>query len=69
MEKFRFTTARLIIRDMTTADLDQVANIWGNPEVSKYLADPYYKDGDDIRACFKMESLTIAKIGLMIFIL
>lgn len=53
MEKFRFTTARLIIRDMTTADLDQVSNIQGDPEVSKYLADPYYKGGDDIRACFK----------------
>lgn len=53
MEKYRFTTARLIIRDMTMADLDQVAKIWGNPEVSKYLADPYYKDGDDIRSCLK----------------
>ena len=53
MEKYRFTTARLIIRDMTMDDLDQVAKIWGNTEVSKYLADPYYKDGDDIRECFK----------------
>lgn len=53
MEKYRFKTARLIIRDMTMADIDKVAKIWGNPEVSKYLSDPYYKDGDEIGVCFK----------------
>ena len=61
MEKFRFTTDRLIIRDMTIDDLDQVAKIWGNPEVSKYLADPYYKDGYEIRACFKNGELDNSK--------
>lgn len=61
MEKYRFTTDRLIIRDMTIDDLDQVAKIWGNPEVSKYLADPYYKDGYELRACFKNGELDNSK--------
>lgn len=52
MAEYRFKTDRLIIRDMTLEDLDQVAKIWGNIEVGKYLADPYYKDGEDLRSCF-----------------
>lgn len=53
MEEFRFKTDRLIVRDMTLDDLDQVAKIWGDIDVGKYLSDPYYKDGDDLRDCFK----------------
>ncbi len=53
MEEYRFMTDRLIIRDMTLEDLDQVAKIWGNIDVGKYLSDPYYKDGDELRDCFE----------------
>ena len=49
----RFETDRLFIRDMVAEDCDEVAKIWGNAEVGKYLADPYYKNGDEIRNCFK----------------
>lgn len=53
MGKYRFMTDRLAVRDMDMTDCDQVAEIWGNVEVGKYLADPYYKDGDELRSCFK----------------
>lgn len=49
----RFETDRLFIRDMVAEDCDEVANIWADVEVGKYLADPYYKNGDEIRNCFK----------------
>lgn len=61
MDKYRFTTDRLIIRDMTRQDCDEVAEIWGNAEVGKYLADPYYKNGDEIRSCFKNGELDDSK--------
>lgn len=53
MYEYRFVTHRLIIRDMTMDDCDQVAKIWGGIEVGKYLSDFYYKDGDELRKCFK----------------
>ena len=51
MAEYRFKTDRLIIRDMTLEDLDQVAKIWGNIEVGKYLSNnPIDIDGliDDL---------------------
>ena len=53
MVKYRFMTDRLAVRDMDMTDCDEVAEIWGDVEVGKYLTDPYYKDGDEIRNCFK----------------
>ena len=53
MRKYRFETERLFIRDMVIEDCDEVSKIWGNVEVGKYLADSYYKNGDEIRSCFK----------------
>ncbi len=52
MKDIRFETKRLLIRDMSMSDCDIVANIWGSPEVGKYLSDPYYKNGDELRASF-----------------
>lgn len=53
MRNYRFETDRLFIRDMVFNDCDEVSKIWGNVEVGEYLADPYYKNGDEIRNCFK----------------
>lgn len=53
MGEYRFMTERLISRDMTMDDCEEVAKIWGDTEVGKYLSDPYYKDGDELRDCFK----------------
>lgn len=69
MRKYRFETERLFVRDMVVDDCDLVAKIWGNVEVGKYLADPYYKNGEELRNCFKIVNLIRVKIGLMIFIL
>ena len=49
MEKIRFETARLIVRDMTNDDCDLVALSWGSPEVGRYMLDPYYENGDQLR--------------------
>lgn len=57
MHKFRFETDRLIIRDMSMEDCDIVAVSWGSPEVGRYMGDPYYKDGDELRAVFKNDEL------------
>lgn len=53
MCEFRFETKRLAIRDMTMDDCDIVAKAWGSFEVGKYLSDPYYKNGDELRNAFK----------------
>ena len=53
MDKYRFMTDRLIIRDMKMEDCEIVAKIWGNYDVGKYLTDPYYKNGEELRNCFK----------------
>lgn len=52
MAEYRFKTGRLIIRDMTLEDLDQVAKIWGNIEVGKYLADVAKENIGSLKACY-----------------
>ena len=42
-------TERLIIRSMTLDGADFAAKLWGDPETGKYLADPPYKNGDELR--------------------
>ncbi len=42
-------TDRLIIKSMTIDDAAFAAMIWGDRETGKYLADPYYKDADELR--------------------
>ncbi len=53
MGNFRFETESLFILDMTMDDCDFVASLWGDFEIGKYLSDPYYEDGNELRACFK----------------
>ena len=57
MSKDRFETERLIVRDMTMDDCDIVARSWGDTEVGKYMSDPYYRDGDELRAVFQHDEL------------
>ena len=52
IKKLRFETERLIIRDMTMDDCDEVAKSWGSKEVGKFMGDPYYKNGDELRKVF-----------------
>ncbi len=58
MSRVRFETERLTVRDMTWDDCDVVARSWGTPEVGKYLSDPYYKDGAELRAVFQEDELS-----------
>lgn len=57
MSKDRFETERLIIRDMTMDDCDIIAQSWGSAEVGRYMSDPYYKNGDELRAVFQDDEL------------
>lgn len=57
MDIIRFETERLIVRDMTMEDCDIVAASWGSPEIGKYIGDPYYKNGDELRGVFKEDEL------------
>ena len=45
-------TERLILRNMTQDDAENVWSIWGDHEAGKYLADPYYKGPEELRALF-----------------
>ncbi len=45
-------TERLILRNMRQDDAENVWSIWGDPEAGKYLADPYYKDPQELRDLF-----------------
>lgn len=42
-------TDRLILRSMTLDDADFAAKLWGDPETGKYLNNPPYKNGDELR--------------------
>ena len=42
-------TERLILRSMTLDDADFAAQLWGDPETGKYLSDPPYKNGNELR--------------------
>ncbi len=42
-------TDRLILRSMTIDDTDFAAKLWGDPETGKYLNNPPYKNGDELR--------------------
>lgn len=46
------TTERLTLRNMTQDDAENVWRIWGDHELGKYLADPYYQDAATLRALF-----------------
>lgn len=45
-------TERLLLRNMTQDDADDVWSIWGDREGGKYLADPYYESPEVLRALF-----------------
>ena len=45
----RFTTKRLRICDMALKDCDYAAFEWGHPVYGRYMADPQYKNGDELR--------------------
>jgi RimJ/RimL family protein N-acetyltransferase len=49
MKTSDIVTERLIIRSMTADDAEIAWSFWGNPEVGKYLADPFYKNADELR--------------------
>ena len=42
-------TDRLILQSMTLDDCDFAAKLWGDPETGKYLNNPPYKNGDELR--------------------
>lgn len=50
MDNKRFSTIRLDIRDMKPEDCDYAASQWGHPVYGQYMADPYYKNGDELRS-------------------
>ena len=49
MKTSDIVTERLIIKSMTIDDTAIAWSFWGDHEVGKYLADPYYKDADELR--------------------
>lgn len=42
-------TDRLILKSMTLDDCDFAAKLWGDPETGKYLNNPLFETGDDLR--------------------
>lgn len=48
MKTSDIVTERLILRSMTIDDAAFAAMLWGGRETGKYLADPYYKDADEL---------------------
>jgi len=44
-----FNTQRLFIRTTRQNDLDAVAAMWGDLEGGKYMPDPHYQSGDEIK--------------------
>lgn len=42
-------TERMILKSMTLDDCDFAANLWGDPETGKYLNNPPFKNGDELR--------------------
>ena len=42
-------TERMILKSMTLDDCDFAASLWGDPETGKYLNNPPYKNGDELR--------------------
>lgn len=52
MKTSPITTERLTLRSMTQDDAANVWSIWGDAEGGKYLADPYYKSAEELRALF-----------------
>ena len=42
-------TERLILKSMTLDDAEIAWSFWGDYEIGKYLADPYYKDANELR--------------------
>lgn len=51
----RFSTARLDIRDMAPMDCDYAASEWGHPVYGRYMADPPYAGGDELRGILASE--------------
>lgn len=42
-------TQNLTLRPPTESDLDAIAAMWGDPESGKYMPDPYYTSGEEIK--------------------
>lgn len=67
MKNIRFSTERLNIADMRFSDCDYAAKEWGNEISGKYMCDPFYKNGDELRDILKDE-LENSENGLTISI-
>ena len=55
MKNIRFFTERLNIADMQFSDCDYAAKEWGNEISGKYMCDPFYKNGEELRDILKDE--------------
>lgn len=55
MRNIRFYTERLNIADMRFSACDYAAKEWGNEISGKYMCDPFYKNGDELRDILKDE--------------
>lgn len=55
MRNFRFFTDRLEILDMKLCDCDYAVSECGDKIAGKYMCDPYYKSGDELREILKDE--------------
>lgn len=49
MTEIEIKTERLLLRATRHEDLDAIAAIWGDSEGGKYLSDPFYKSGEEIK--------------------
>lgn len=45
-------TERIVLRNMKPDDAENVWSVWGDRETGKYLADPYYKNPEELRELF-----------------
>ena len=55
MENITLSTERLNIAHMQFSDCDYAAKEWGNEISGKYMCDPFYKNGDELRDILKDE--------------
>lgn len=48
LNTLRFSTPRLFVRDMAPGDCAYAAFEWGHPVYGRYMADPCYRDGEEL---------------------
>lgn len=54
-QAIRFSTPRMDIKDMRLDDCAYAASEWGHPVYGQYMADPMYRNGDELKEILRDE--------------